>query len=54
MANSEKLWYTIDLAAKLSKNQIKELEIKLPEFLEFLGISDYHGPEFEAKTESKA
>ena len=44
MANRNKTWHSIDIAinASLSAENIKELELKLPDFLESLGISEYN------------
>lgn len=44
MANKNKTQHSIHVAinARLSAENIKELELKLPDFLESLGISEYN------------
>lgn len=44
MANKNKTWHSVNIAinASLSAENIKELELKLPDFLESLGISEYN------------
>lgn len=47
MAKANKSWYNINLSARISADEIKALELKLPDLLESLGISEYNGPTFE-------